>query len=136
MPSTVGELMTNEVITVAPGETMDRVYDMMLELGIRHIPVVDEDLELVGLISHRDVTGILGDKGHAAMVEQTHLLSGHQAAEVMSMGLETVAPDTDLQTAADIMFENKISCLPVCEGTKLVGILTEADFVRYVAEVG
>lgn len=136
MPSTVGDLMTEEVVTVGRDETMDRVYDLMLELGVRHMPVVDDDMELVGLISHRDVTGLLGEKSRSAVVEQSDLLSERTAEEAMSLAIETVEADTDLQTAADIMFENKFGCLPVVEGKRLVGILTEADFVRYVAGVG
>ena len=54
--------------------------------------------------------------------------------EVMAMDLVTIAPDATLQEAAQIMIERKIGCLPVVENEKLVGILTEGDFVALVAD--
>jgi CBS domain-containing membrane protein len=48
----------------------------------------------------------------------------------MATEVDTVEPDEDLRAAAEILIENKIGCLPVVEGTHLVGILTESDFVR------
>lgn len=54
--------------------------------------------------------------------------------QVMTALVETADPEGDIATAAHILLENKISRLPVVEGMRLVGILTEADFVRYVAE--
>jgi CBS domain-containing protein len=50
--------------------------------------------------------------------------------EIMVTEIETVDPDTPLVEAAETLFENKIGCLPVVEGNRLVGILTESDFVR------
>ena len=47
--------------------------------------------------------------------------------------VETVSRDTDIRVAAQIMFKHKYGCLPVVEGDRLIGILTEADFVRYLA---
>ncbi|HEY4587832.1 MAG TPA: CBS domain-containing protein, partial [Thermoanaerobaculia bacterium] len=52
-------------------------------------------------------------------------------AEVMTSEVETAEPDLPLQEAARIMFENKLGCLPVVEGWRLVGILTESDFVKH-----
>ena len=54
--------------------------------------------------------------------------------EIMSTEVETVDPDVDLKAAAQMMLDNKIGCLPVVEGEHLVGILTEADFVRWYLE--
>ena len=132
----VGDLMTEDVKTVHRGDGMDRVYDLMLSLDVRHMPVVDDADELVGLVSHRDVIALLGENSKGAFLRQAELLSDVTAEQAMTRGIETVEPDLDLRTAAEMMVENKYGCLPVCEGTHLVGILTESDFVKYVAEGG
>jgi CBS domain-containing protein len=54
--------------------------------------------------------------------------------EAMSPEIHTASPDTPVAEAARVMMERKIGCLPVVEGDKLVGIVTETDFVRLVAE--
>lgn len=131
--TTVRDLMTEDVTTVTRSVTMDRVHDLMLSLGVRHMPVVDDADELAGIISHRDIVGLLGRMRRESFEEQTEALSGIIADDVMTRGIDTVEPDADITTAAQIMLENKLGCLPVCEGAHLVGILTEADFVRYVA---
>jgi len=51
----------------------------------------------------------------------------------MTTGVETIEADADIEEAAQVMLENKMGCLPVVEGGRLTGILTEADFVKYVA---
>ena len=64
------------------------------------------------------------------------ILRRRRVGEIMVTEPETIEPDTPLAEAAEIMLENKIGCLPVTEGTRLVGILTEADFVRDYLERG
>ncbi len=132
----VRDLMTENVTTVGRRESMDRVYDLMLSLNVRHMPVVDDGEELAGLLSHRDVVALLGEFSKGEFLRQAELLSDMTAGQAMSAGVETVEPDTDAVVAAEMMLENKIGCLPVCEGTRLVGILTEADFVKHVAQGG
>jgi CBS domain-containing protein len=59
------------------------------------------------------------------------ILRRTRVEEVMTSEVETAAPDLPLSEAAQVMFEKKFGCLPVLEGSKLAGILTESDFVRY-----
>ncbi len=130
---TVRDLMTEDVTTVHRDATLDQVHDLMLSLGVRHVPVVDDDDELAGLISNRDIVGLLGKLRSEAFEEQIEALATTTAAEAMTRGLATIEPDAAIEAAAQLMLENKIGSLPVCEGRHLVGILTEADFVRFVA---
>ena len=134
--SLVRDLMTESVTSVERGESMDRVYDLMLSLNVRHMPVVDDGHELAGLVSHRDVMALLGASSKGEFLRQAELLSDQTAGQAMTAGIETVEPDSELTAAAELMLENKFGCLPVCEGTRLVGILTESDFVRHVAQSG
>lgn len=67
---------------------------------------------------------------------QQEILRRRRVREIMATEVETVEPDEDLRTAAGMLLENKIGCLPVVEGEHLVGILAESDFVRRCVEKG
>jgi len=98
---------------------------------VRHVPVVDREGELVGLVTHRDLArGVLGRTQELPIGVEEDLLRRRRVGEIMVTEPDTIEPETPLREAAEIMLENKIGCLPVTEGTHLVGILTEADFVR------
>ena len=131
----VRDLMTTDVITVEPSESLADVYDLMDANHIRHLPVVDADGELMGLVSHRDLLGgALREIGELPVTHQRDLLRSMTVSTIMSEEVETVSPDQDLRDAAYTLIEYKFGCLPVVEGVHLVGILTESDFVRHVAE--
>ncbi len=127
----VRDLMTQDVVTLAAEETLS-LADKIMTLGrIRHMPVVDAQGKLIGLVSQRDLfrgalARALGFDGAARQQVLAHL----RADEVMATKLVTTTADAPLATAAAIMFELKIGCLPVLDGDRLVGILTEADFVK------
>jgi CBS domain-containing membrane protein len=128
----VRDLMSDHVISVHPGESVDKVYDAMTERGIRHIAVIDDDGDLVGLVSHRDLLRhALIERSDLPFFIQRAVLRRTRTEEVMTSEVETAEPDLPLAEAARIMFENKLGCLPVTEGWRVVGILTESDFVKY-----
>ena len=130
----VRDLMTPNVVTVRPDDTIARAYELMLDNRFRHLVVVDGEGDLVGLLTHRDLL-------RHALIERTDLplslqrgvLRRIRVEEVMTSEVETAEPGQWLQEAAVVMFENKYGCLPVVEGSRVVGILTEADFVRFFA---
>lgn len=131
---TVGDLMTDRLYTVRPDNDLATVKDLMVEHRIRHIPVVDPEENLVGLVTHRDLL-------RHSLIEQAEIppyvedvvLEQVQAREVMTTNPDTINADTDIREAAQTMLDNKYGCLPVVEGRRLVGILTESDFVRLMA---
>lgn len=132
-PLTVGDMMSSELITVKPGDTLDVVRDSMYTRHIRHIPVVDDHDHVVGLISHRDLLrSTLIERPHGSKYIEDSILEEVTAEQVMTTALETATPQTDLRDAARVMLGQKLGCLPVIEDGKLVGILTEADFLRVV----
>lgn len=131
----VRDLMSSTVKALGPEASAKEAYDMMSTLGIRHVPVVDDDEELLGIVSDRDLLrNVLGRVGDLPLAEQRDLMDGIALRAIMTTVPDTVEPDEDIKVAADWLLEFKIGCLPVTEGSKLVGILTEADFVRQVAE--
>ena len=126
----VSDLMTPKVKTLQRNEMLSFAEQLMSLERIRHLPVLDEDGQLAGIVSQRDLfhSGLLRALGHgkhsAARVREMLPVK-----EVMSTDVVTTTRDASLEEAALLMFEKKIGCLPVVEKGQLVGILTEGDFV-------
>ena len=122
---TVGDFMTRELVTVGEGDDL-ALAESVLRLGsIRHLPVV-RDGRLVGLVTQRDLLRTLS----------THDRRSSTVRDIMIGAPATARPTTSLVAAARQMLEQKYGCLPVVESDgRLVGIITEADFVRFAADV-
>ena len=130
---TVSDLMTSSPDTVFSDDDLGDVYALMNEKMIRHVPVIDHDGSVEGLVSHRDlVRTVLYAFDDLTFLDQRDALRGMLVRDVMTADPETVAPDMPLSDAGRLLLENKIGCLPVVEGTRLVGILTESDFIKRV----
>jgi CBS domain-containing membrane protein len=130
----VRDLMTSDVLVVGPDDPVTKIRDLMADRHIRHVPVVDDGQDLVGVVSDRDLLArTLGTDTDLPLSLQAELLDADKVRDVMTWDVETVDVDEDVLTAAQVMLENKYGCLPVLEEGKLAGILTEADFVRFVA---
>jgi CBS domain-containing membrane protein len=130
----VRDLMTADPYTLGPRDSLASLYDLMDTHRVRHVPIVDEG-ELVGLLTHTDLAmSALSSLSDLPLSQERDLLQRHRVREIMITEIETVEPDTPLRDAAQTLFENKIGCLPVVEGSRLVGILTESDFVRRFVE--
>ena len=124
---TVADFMTKDLVTVRGSDDLALAESLLRLSGIRHLPVVEEG-KLVGLLTQRDLlrSGASG----------TPAARGTAVREAMTQGPLTVRPVTSLVQAARTMLERKFGCLPVCDDEgRLVGIVTEADFVRLAAEV-
>lgn len=128
----VRDLMTDRVVSVRPSDTVDKIYDAMTARSIRHLVVIDEEGDLVGVVSHRDLLRhALIERSDLPLFVQRAVLRRTRVDEVMTSEVETVEPDQPLAEAAQVMFDYKIGCLPVVEGRRVSGILTESDFVKY-----
>lgn len=131
----VRDLMTDRVVTTRPSDSVDRIYDTMGQCGIRHLVVVDDEGDLIGVVSHRDLLRrTVVERGDLPLSMERNALRRMRVEEVMTSEVETAEPDDPLEAAAQRMFDNKIGCLPVVEGYQVVGMLTEADFVKYFAQ--
>jgi CBS domain-containing protein len=131
----VRDLMTDPVFTLRPQDDLAALYDLMDARHIRHVPIVDRERDLVGLVTHRDLSrSALGPQEDAPLSLQREMLRRRKVREIMATEVDTIEPDEDLRVAAQMLIENKIGCLPVVEGTHLVGILTESDFVRHYVQ--
>jgi CBS domain-containing protein len=136
MPNlTVRDLMSRPVHTLHPTANLAEVNALMQESRIRHVPITEDSCKLVGLVSHRDLLRrAMGGGEHLPNSIRAPYLRSLSVAEAMTRDVVTCSPDLPLVKAARLMMERKFGCLPVLEGGALVGILTETDFVRYVAD--
>jgi CBS domain-containing protein len=137
MPSNVrvSELMTRPVRTLGQNEKLSVADALMRTERIRHLPVVDEEGRVVGIVSQRDLffSALVQAIGFGSA---THgrMLSSILVKEVMTENVVTATPETLITAAARIMVDRKIGCLPVIDGETLVGILSESDIVSAVAQ--
>ena len=130
----VRDLMTADVLVVGPDDSVTKLRDLMADKHIRHIPVVVDEDDLIGVVSDRDLLSrALGSDTDLPLSLQAELLDADKVRDVMTWDVETVEVDEDVTIAAQVMLDNKYGCLPVLEEGKLAGILTESDFVRFVA---
>ena len=129
----VRDLMTPTPITVGPEMPMLQARERMREARIRHL-VVTEDARVIGIVTDRDIRLNLPSPATSLSVwEINHLLARLTVREIMSASVIVVDPDRPVAEAARIMTDHKIGALPVVDGTRLAGIITESDFVRAVA---
>jgi acetoin utilization protein AcuB len=130
----VRDLMTQSLITVNPSTSVTEAKAIMSKERIRHLLVTDGG-KLVGLVTDRDIRLNLASPATSLSVwELNYLLARLTVGDVMTKSLIVIAPDRDAGEAARIMLEHRIGALPVLDGTRLVGILTETDIVRAFAE--
>ncbi len=134
---TVREVMSSEVTTLEINDNL-RIADDVMNLGrIRHMPVVEADGTLAGIVSQRDMfRGALSKLLGFGEVAQSKVIATLLVKDVMTTDPHTIGPDALLSEAAKILYENKYGCLVVVEDGKIVGILTESDFVRLAMPKG
>ncbi len=124
----VADFMTRDLVLVKEGDDLALAESILRLGGIRHLPVVREG-KLVGLVTQRDLLRS-GTSGGGPTARAT------MAQDIMTRGVTTIAPDASLAHAAHLMLRHKYGCLPVCAPDgKLLGIITESDFVRFAADV-
>jgi acetoin utilization protein AcuB len=137
-PTLVKDIMTSEVTTLKRNEKLT-IADDVMQLGrIRHLPVLDDDGEgVVGIISQRDLfRGALAQALGYGQHARRKILDTLVVKDVMTTDVITTSPETPLAEAARVLMERKIGSLPVVKDGRLVGIITEGDFVALVARKG
>ena len=134
----VRDLMTDTIFALRAGDDIQMARDLMDERNVRHVPVVDEDRHLVGLVSERDLLrNMYPSTSELPVGTQQAVLKRVKVDAIMTRDVETVEPEDDLVVAAQVILDNKFGCVPVVvEGGRVEGILTESDFVRYLADQG
>jgi CBS domain-containing membrane protein len=126
----VSELMSRELITLRRDESLN-LAERVMQLGrVRHLPVVDGE-HLVGLITHRDLLRAqVSALAQITKDERDEIHTSIRAEDIMIQDVHTVGPDDAAVDAARLMIRKKVGCVPVVDEGRLVGILTEADFLE------
>ena len=130
----VRDIMSTQLKTLERNDTLRLARDIMAQRRIRHFPVVDAG-KLVGVVSQRDLfRATLGSVMKYGEVAERAFLASVAVKEVLSEPAITISADALVKKAARLMIEKQIGCLPVMEGGNLVGIVTETDILKQVAE--
>ena len=145
--STVADVMTTDVLTFAPDDNVQDAITRLIERDVDAAPVVDEDGEVVGMLSTGDII-VQETQLHFPTVitlfgaylelpsQQRHFESdlqkalGSSVGEVMTAEPVAIAPDDTIERAATVMHDKEVSRLPVVENGRLVGIISRGDIVR------
>jgi acetoin utilization protein AcuB len=128
----VQDCMTRNPISIRPESDPVAAIGLLKAGGFRHLPVLDENQRLVGIVDRTDMEMFLSKAGSPGVMKRNHRVD-----QLMSRNVVSVAPTCPLEEAASLMVKHKIGSLPVLEGEKLVGIITETDiFSRFAAILG
>ena len=124
--STVADIMSRPVLTIELDESLWDAWQMMFVAGIRHLAVIDEDGLCMGVISDRAAT--------ADVQLDAPAMKSRKVRDIMArVPLITVCPQDSPILAAERMRDSSVAATPVIEHGRLVGIVSEADIVRWVA---
>ena len=133
---TVADVMTRKLVTVTEKDLLAEAEQVMLRLRVRHLPVVDGNGNLVGLVSHADLLHAASTPLSDREADRNAIISLVQVGKIMQHEVLTVGPGAPLIDAGKLMWDTKVSCLPVVDPYgALLGILTEADFIRIAVEL-
>ena len=126
----VKDVMTKNVFVLYSNETLDIVRSLMEIKHVRHVPIVDNKGKFLGLVTHRDLLSMTVSRLAGIDENVQDDIDRHiPISKVMQKKIITVDPDMDIRKAIALLLRNKVGCLPVVSKKKLVGIVTEADFL-------
>ena len=132
----VKDIMTTEVFVLHAAQTLELVRSLMRIKHVRHVPIVEPDNTFVGLMTHRDL--LAQTISHLADIdeeEQEYLDRNIHIMNIMKTDITTADPEMDICSAITLLLEHKYGCLPIVFEGKLVGIVTEADFLKLTLEL-
>lgn len=137
MSTSVGSVMTKSPVTIKASDSLLAATRILKEKGFKHLPVLDGNGALVGVVTDRDLKrASASDATTLEVHELLYLLDKLKIEQVMTRKPVSVTTQETVQNAAKLMVEKKIGCLPVVDGGKVAGILTKDDLLRLVARSG
>lgn len=124
---TVNEIMSENVITLKASDSVSSARELMRKEDIRHLPVVDDNNFPVGIVTQRDIFRAQDSELNG----DNHIIDDEQILleQIMSRKISYAQPGEPLRSAGLKLQKNKYGCLPVMDNDKLVGIITDFDFV-------
>lgn len=132
----VRDRMSREPVTVMPDAPVLEAYELMRRRRVRRLPVADENLRLVGMVTRSDIEQAMPQTraGGEGQIEARFALAGMEVSELMTRDVISLMPEQSIADAAAAMIRHKVSGLPVVEHGQVIGIITESDIFRLVVE--
>jgi CBS domain-containing protein len=126
----VREMMSTGIEVVDRNDNLLAVEERMATKQLRHLPVLEQG-EVVGMVTQRDLfkAAMSSAMGYGEKTQQAYLRSV-RVKEIMTYPVVTISPDTSVAAAAEMIITKGIGCLPVVDGTQLVGMITKTDLLR------
>jgi len=132
----VRDRMTPNPICGFPDMPVTEAQELMRQEGIRHLPILNEKGSLVGLITQRSLLSALpSDVSNFSRFEISYTLAKIKVDTVMVTDVITIEEDTPIETAARVMADERIGCLPVSNGRELSGIITDSDLFNIMVSL-
>jgi acetoin utilization protein AcuB len=126
----VQDVMQTKLFTVTPETTLPEALRLTGQRGVRHLPVLDGD-RLVGILSDRDLKRAMASPATSLEAhELRYLLDRLRVEEFMTRTVITIGAMFPVEAAARLMVQEKIGALPVTDGDRLLGLVTETDVLR------
>jgi acetoin utilization protein AcuB len=134
----VKDRMSPDPVCGSPNMALTDAQELMVKKKIRHLPIVDENKSLVGLLTQSSVRSALpSDVSSFSRFEISYTLSKIKVKSVMVKDVVITGPDTPIEDAASILAERKLGCLPVMSDGNLVGMITGEDiFIAMTSLLG
>jgi len=132
------EKIQKNPVTIGPEASFYEARNLIHEKGVRHLPVVDKNNVLVGIVTDRDIREAApSDATLLSVQELNYLLGKLKVSSFMTPKdkLITISPDTIIEEAVQLMHDHKIGCLPILEGGKLYGLFTETDALDHLVDI-
>jgi acetoin utilization protein AcuB len=132
------EKIQRNPVTIGPEASFYEARNLIHEKGVRHLPVVDKNNTLVGIVTDRDIREAApSDATLLSVQELNYLLGKLKVSSFMTPKdkLMSITPDTLIEEAVQLMHDNKIGCLPVVEQGKLYGLFTETDALDHLVDI-
>ena len=132
------EKIRRNPITISPDANFFEARKLIHDKGVRHLPVVDKDNRLMGIVTDRDIREAAPSDATLLSVQELNYLLGILKVSAFMTPKEkliTITPDVLIEEAVKLMRDNKIGCLPVIEDNKLYGIFTETDALDHLVDI-
>lgn len=127
----ISEVMTRKPTAIRRTATARAALATMMELDVRHLPVVNESHELVGMLSDRDLRALPSGSREVDALVGRQVDLGAKVDSIMSADVMSVEADDDITEALELMLEYRVGAVPVVNGEqRLVGIVSYLDVLR------
>jgi len=134
-PTMLGrDIMSTPPVTAHPTDSVTRVAGILSSRGFTALPVVDDDDRLIGIVTEADLLDgrIKPDDRRVRPERRAHRARGGTVGDVMTSPVESLTPAADVADAAQMMVDERIRCLPIVDGHRIVGVITRRDLLRTI----